>query len=50
MTKEEFKRFSIEVRGDLTAIARRIDFGSGWPVEADDIDQDALVRIWTKTE
>lgn len=46
MTKEEFEIFSGKVRIDLIAIAGRIDLGAGQPIEAEDIVQDALVRLW----
>ncbi len=50
MTREEFDIFSGKVRGKLISVAGRINLGGGQPVEAEDIVQDALVRLWELSE
>ena len=50
MTKEEFEIFSGKVRRDLISIAGRIHLGDGQPTEAEDIVQDALLRLWELSE
>lgn len=50
MTKEEFEIFSSKARRELISIAGRINLGDVQPVEAEDIIQDALVRLWELSE
>ena len=46
MTEQEFAYLSDQIRGRLTALARRFNRASGCDADAEDIVQEALLTLW----